>query len=59
MGCDIHGFVEYSTTSDGLFNIFAERIWLSRDYTCFPPLPVFVAIPISHHFSHLATFPRV
>ncbi|MEM7455419.1 MAG: hypothetical protein AAF456_13795 [Planctomycetota bacterium] len=38
MGCDIHGFVEYSTTSAGLFNIFADRIWFSRDYHLFSAL---------------------
>jgi len=38
MGCDIHGFVEYSTTRNGLFDIFAERLWLSPDYRLFSAL---------------------
>jgi hypothetical protein len=38
MGCDIHGFVEYSTQTTGLFDIFAERIWLDRDYRLFSAL---------------------
>jgi len=38
MGCDIHGFIEYSNSNDGLFELFANNVSLNRNYHLFSSL---------------------